>query len=83
MRKVDAINYFGTASNLAKALGIKPSAITQWREFVPPLRAFQLEHLTQGKLKARKIPNQATNNTTCVEVSHVPLRSETSSTPIK
>ncbi|WP_051311608.1 Cro/CI family transcriptional regulator [Zooshikella ganghwensis] len=58
MKKVDVIKYFGSASKLASALGIKPAAISQWKEYIPPLRAYQLEHLTNGKLKANK-PLQA------------------------
>ncbi|WP_345854220.1 Cro/CI family transcriptional regulator [Shewanella algae] len=51
-----AIEYFGGKrggrTRLAKALGISPSSISQWEENVPKLRAYQLERLTNGELKA-------------------------------
>lgn len=65
MLKKDAINYFGSITNLAASLKISTQAISQWGKYIPPLRAFQLEYLTQGKLKARKIPNR--NTTASVE----------------
>ena len=53
MKTDDAIKFFGGKKiELAKALGLSPSAITQWGETVPELRQFQLERLTKGKLKA-------------------------------
>lgn len=51
MKKNDAINYFGSSIKLAKALGLNKSAVSQWGEEVPELRAFQLERLTGGELK--------------------------------
>ena len=48
----DAINFFGSESALAKALGIKPSSVYDWRDVVPDLRQLQLESLTHGELKA-------------------------------
>lgn len=51
MKKTDAINYFGSSIKLAEALGLNKSAISQWGEEVPELRAFQLERLTGGVLK--------------------------------
>ena len=53
MKTKDAISYFGNKSSLAKALELSKSAISQWPEKVPELRAYQIEHLTQGKLKAK------------------------------
>jgi len=52
MTKHDAINYFGSATELARALGITKASISQWGVYVPPLRAFQIERMTDGKLKA-------------------------------
>lgn len=40
-----AISMFDTRSNLAKALKIKKSAISQWGEFVPQLREYQIREL--------------------------------------
>ncbi|MFQ2178135.1 Cro/CI family transcriptional regulator [Aeromonas veronii] len=52
MKKTDAINYFGSASELAKKLNISEAAISQWGQNVPQGRAYQIEVLTGGKLKA-------------------------------
>ncbi|MBL0654859.1 Cro/Cl family transcriptional regulator [Aeromonas caviae] len=62
MKKQDAIDHFGGAAKLAKALGCKPQAISQWRDHVPQGRAYQIEVLTGGKLKAsaRSAPQQPT-----------------------
>jgi len=57
MKKADAIEHFGGEVPLAKALGITPEAIYQWKERVPRGRAFQIEILTNGVLKAN--PEQA------------------------
>ncbi|WP_421159237.1 Cro/CI family transcriptional regulator [Aeromonas dhakensis] len=61
----DVIDHFGGANKLAQALGCKPQAISQWSEFVPKGLAYQIEVLTDGKLKAdsRSTPQQPT---TCV-----------------
>jgi DNA-binding transcriptional regulator YdaS (Cro superfamily) len=48
----DAIEHFKSARQLAKALGIWPTAISQWGEKVPPRRAYEIERLTNGALKA-------------------------------
>ena len=52
MKKTDAINYFGSAAELAKKLNISEAAISQWGQNVPQGRAYQIEVLTGGKLKA-------------------------------
>ncbi|QYJ79408.1 Cro/CI family transcriptional regulator [Shewanella acanthi] len=51
MKTCDAVEYFKGKSKLAKALGINPASVSQWGEDVPALRAYQLEHLTNGHLK--------------------------------
>ncbi|MGF1717294.1 Cro/CI family transcriptional regulator [Photobacterium chitinilyticum] len=51
MNKADVISHFGSGKEVAKALGIKPSAVYQWPQQVPELRAFQLEKITNGVLK--------------------------------
>lgn len=56
MKKQDALNHFGGVVELAKALGCKPQAISQWGETIPQGRAYQIEVLTGGKLKADHIP---------------------------
>lgn len=56
MKKADAINYFRSAAELAKKLNISEAAISQWGETIPKGRAYQIEVLTGGKLKADPIP---------------------------
>lgn len=56
MKTEDAIKHFGGKKiDLAKALRLSPSAITQWGDDVPLLRQYQLERLTKGALKADAI----------------------------
>ncbi|MGI2108437.1 Cro/CI family transcriptional regulator [Shewanella frigidimarina] len=52
MKKKIAVDHFKGKSNLAKALGISPASVSQWPDDVPELRAYQIERLTKGKLKA-------------------------------
>jgi DNA-binding transcriptional regulator YdaS (Cro superfamily) len=52
MKTKDAILHFGSKSQLAKTLGLTKGAISQWPDDVPELRAYQIERLTKGKLKA-------------------------------
>ena len=52
MKKETAAKHFGSASALARALRISTAAVAQWGEDVPPLRQFQLEYMTGGKLRA-------------------------------
>ena len=57
MKTVDAIAYFGNKNRLAKALGITRCSVSHWGENVPALRAYQIEKLTDGKLKAPSLPS--------------------------
>ncbi|WP_236183283.1 Cro/CI family transcriptional regulator [Pseudomonas juntendi] len=52
MKTRDAANHFGSKKKLAEALGIQPSAVTMWGEFVPISRQYQLQILSNGKLQA-------------------------------
>ena len=52
MRTKDAIKRFGSAAALARALGISRQSINDWGTTVPEGRAYQLEVLTNGALKA-------------------------------
>jgi DNA-binding transcriptional regulator YdaS (Cro superfamily) len=52
MKKQDALDHFGGVVGLAKALGCKPQAISQWGETIPKGRAYQIEVVTGGALKA-------------------------------
>jgi hypothetical protein len=51
MKRQTAIDYFGSIPALACALGITYEAVRQWGEEVPELRQYQLEKITNGKLK--------------------------------
>lgn len=48
----DAIKHFGSKTKLAAALGINPSAVTQWGEAIPATRQFQIQVISKNKLKA-------------------------------
>ncbi|RQO57565.1 Cro/CI family transcriptional regulator [Pseudomonas sp. KBW05] len=48
----DAIKHFGSKKKLADALGIRPSAVTQWGIDIPPVRQFQIQVISKNKLKA-------------------------------
>lgn len=50
VKKVAA--FFGGKKKLADALGIYPSAVTQWGEDIPLGRQYQIEVMTEGKFKA-------------------------------
>lgn len=47
----DVIDFYGTKIAVARALGISPSAVTQWQEIVPEKQAYRIQILTGGKLK--------------------------------
>lgn len=46
------IDHFGNVANLSNQLGISTQAIYDWKGKVPDLRQWQIEVLTNGKLKA-------------------------------
>lgn len=50
MKTKDATKFFGGTKALAKALGISSSAVSQWGEFVPKGRAYEIQILTNNKL---------------------------------
>ncbi|MBU6956071.1 Cro/CI family transcriptional regulator [Hahella sp. HN01] len=52
MKKTEAVQFFGSQQALADVLKLHKSAISQWGEIIPELRALQLENITGGKLKA-------------------------------
>ncbi len=52
MTTKEAIDYYGSIKKLADALGIWPHPIYRWKEHPPKLRQFEIERLTDGKLKA-------------------------------
>ncbi|MFK0666343.1 Cro/CI family transcriptional regulator [Aeromonas salmonicida] len=54
MKKEDAISYFGSAAELARNLNISEPAVSRWGDTIPKGRAYQIEVLTGGKLKAEQ-----------------------------
>jgi len=51
MRKKSVLKFFGGPVKVARALGIKHQAVSQWKELVPWRAAYKIEKLTDGKLK--------------------------------
>lgn len=54
MKTEDAAAFFGGKKKLADALGISPSAVTMWGEYVPELRQYHIQVASKGKLKANQ-----------------------------
>ncbi|MGY6039078.1 Cro/CI family transcriptional regulator [Aeromonas sp. AE23HZ002T15] len=54
MKKNEAVKHYGGVVQLATALGIKPQSVSQWGETIPQGRAYQIELMTGGKLKAEQ-----------------------------
>jgi DNA-binding transcriptional regulator YdaS (Cro superfamily) len=52
MRTDAAIQYFGSHSELAKALGIQAPSVYGWGEFPPDAKQLLIEKVTKGKLAA-------------------------------
>ncbi|QDO84528.1 Cro/Cl family transcriptional regulator [Shewanella psychropiezotolerans] len=52
MKKSAAIKFFGSQTKLAEVIKVSQAAISKWPDDVPELRAYQIEHLTKGELKA-------------------------------
>lgn len=51
MTKTEAITFFKGIPNLARALDISYSAVSQWEEEIPRLRQHELEKITGGALR--------------------------------
>jgi transcriptional repressor of cell division inhibition gene dicB len=56
MRKEDVLKHFGSVNAVASALGIKGSAVSQWGDDIPPLRAYEIERITNGALTVEPPP---------------------------
>jgi DNA-binding transcriptional regulator YdaS (Cro superfamily) len=53
----EAIELFGSQTNMAQSLGVSRQATTKWRrDGIPPLRQYQIESLSKGSLKAESLP---------------------------
>ena len=51
MLKQTAIDHFGGAAALARALGRTPSAVTEWGEIIPEGMAYKIQVITAGILQ--------------------------------
>jgi hypothetical protein len=49
MTKQDGIAIAGSAAKLARLLGVSRAAVTQWGDWMPPYRAFQLREKMPDK----------------------------------
>lgn len=47
-----SIKFFGTQSEMARALGVEPPSVYEWKNGIPLVRQYQIELATKGKLKA-------------------------------
>lgn len=61
MTPQEVLRYFGTQSNIAKAVGCKDSSVSEWfdKGEVPEGRQYQIELATRGFLRASKPPLRA------------------------
>lgn len=48
------VEHFGSPAALARALGIKRQAISQWEGQIPLTRQYQIQVITKGKFKAQE-----------------------------
>lgn len=51
MKKKTVIEYYGTGTAVAKALGITRQAVSDWGEDVPESSAWKIQCLTNGELQ--------------------------------
>ncbi|KNC93639.1 Cro/CI family transcriptional regulator [Trabulsiella odontotermitis] len=51
MKTADVVSHFGKKANVARALKISRSSVSEWGELVPERRAARLEKITGGALK--------------------------------
>ena len=56
MKTASAVEVFGSVRALAAALGITVQAVYAWGGQVPASREYQIQVITNGKLKARAEP---------------------------
>ncbi|EEC5248980.1 Cro/Cl family transcriptional regulator [Salmonella enterica subsp. enterica] len=52
MKKVKALELAGSPAKLARLLKVSKSAVSQWGDDIPELRALQLENLLAKKMQA-------------------------------
>jgi DNA-binding transcriptional regulator YdaS (Cro superfamily) len=58
MRKIDVVRHFGNSTKLAKALGITKGSVSQWKDEIPKLRAYEIEKITGGIFKVVNPPEE-------------------------
>jgi transcriptional repressor of cell division inhibition gene dicB len=51
MTKDEALEFFGGTKRLGAALNIWPHAISRWGKFPPKVRQYQIQVLSEGKLR--------------------------------
>jgi hypothetical protein len=51
MRLEDAIRTFGSKRKVAKAVGIDPRSVSDWKEIIPELRAYQIVEIVKQQKK--------------------------------
>jgi len=54
MRTKTVIDYYGSKSAVARALGIKRQSVIDWGATVPDLRQYQVQLFTNGAIMADK-----------------------------
>ncbi len=58
MKKIEAIEIFGSEAKLAQALSLSRSAVNQWGDTVPPLRAYQIRDLLAERQQEHPVKEQ-------------------------
>jgi DNA-binding transcriptional regulator YdaS (Cro superfamily) len=54
MFKAEVIDHFKKPSNVARALGISPAAVSKWGPIVPKYSAEEIERITGRALRVRQ-----------------------------
>jgi hypothetical protein len=52
MKTSEVIEFYGSQSAVAEALGIKQPSVANWDEFPPHYRQIQIQAISGGKLRA-------------------------------
>lgn len=50
MKKQHVIDYYGSTTKVAQALGVERSTVHRWKELVPIKTALEIQKLTDGRL---------------------------------
>lgn len=60
MKLEQVIRFFGSRAAVYEALGVTKAAVSQWAQSgIPPLRQYQIEVVSKGKLKADRRVKEA------------------------